>query len=251
MYDNKVNYRWLNLLILLGIFYIGLSTVGAWSGVLFTVLKVLFPFILAFTIAYSLYPIVKKLEQKGVRKWLAITVVVVSILLILIGLLIATLPLFYEQFISFSKMILEAIATVGDKFNINLGEFEVKLGDALNELGKNIGNLVTHGSIDLVGKTLSFAGTFIVTLIVMIYLLADMEKIRNNFAYFLKRFTKRGYYYFQSLDQELGNYLKGLLMFMIIQFFEYSIIFLIIGHPNWLLLGVLACLRLLFHILEV
>ena len=69
-----------------------------------------------------------------------------------------------------------------------------------------------------------------------------MDKIRSNLRYFLKQFTKRGYYYFQSLDQELGNYLKGLLLFMVIQFFEYSIIFLIIGHPNWLLLGVLACI---------
>ena len=128
MYDNRLNYRWFNLLLLLGILYIGLSTVSAWSGVLFAILKVMFPFILAFAIAYTLYPIVRKLEKKGVRKWLAVTVVVVGILLMIVGLLAVTLPLFYEQFISFSKMILEAIGTVGDKFNLNLGEFEVKLG---------------------------------------------------------------------------------------------------------------------------
>ena len=29
---------------------------------------------------------------------------------------------------------------------------------------------------------------------------------------------------------------------MIIQFFEYSIVFLIVGHPNWFLFGVLASL---------
>ena len=157
-------------------------------------------------------------------------------------LLAATLPLFYEQFISFSKMILEAISTVGDKFHWNLGDFEVKLGDTLNALGKNIGSLVTNGSIDFVGKTISFAGTFIVTLIVMIYLLADMDKIRKTFSAFLKRTSKKSYLYFWSLDQELGNYLKGLVLFMVIQFFEYSIIFFLVGHPNWLLLGVLACL---------
>ncbi len=242
MFENKVNYRWLNLLILIGIFYIGLSAVSAWSGVLFTILRVLFPFILAFAIAYSLYPLIRKLEEKGVRKWLAITVVVVGIFLIFIGLIAVTLPLFYEQFISFSKMILEATATVGDKFHLNLGDFEVKLGDTLNQLGKNIGNLVTNGSIDFVGKTISLLGTFIITLIVTIYLLIDMKKIRSGFRKFLQRFTIRGFRYFQSLDQELGNYLKGLLLFMVIQFFEYSIIFFLVGHPNWLLLGVLACL---------
>jgi predicted PurR-regulated permease PerM len=44
------------------------------------------------------------------------------------------------------------------------------------------------------------------------------------------------------MDQEISNYLKGLEIFMVIQFFEYSILFFIVGHPNWLILGVLACL---------
>ena len=242
MFDNKINYRWLNLLILLGILYIGLNTISGWSGVLFSILKVLFPFILAFAIAYALYPLVRKLEEKGVRKWLSITVVVVGILLVLVGVLAVTLPLFYEQLISFSKMILEAISSVGEKFNWNLGDFEVQLSDALNELSKSIGSFVTNGSLDLVGKTFSFAGTFIVTLIVMIYMLSDMQKIREKFSAFLKRISHRSFLYFQSLDNELSNYLKGLLLFMVIQFFEYTIIFFLIGHPNWLLLGVLACL---------
>jgi len=29
---------------------------------------------------------------------------------------------------------------------------------------------------------------------------------------------------------------------MIIQLFEYSLLFFIVGHPNWLILGILACL---------
>ena len=29
---------------------------------------------------------------------------------------------------------------------------------------------------------------------------------------------------------------------MIIQFFEYSILFFVVGHPNWLILGILACI---------
>ena len=44
------------------------------------------------------------------------------------------------------------------------------------------------------------------------------------------------------MDSEITNYLKGLEIFMVIQLFEYSILFLIIGHPNWLILGILACI---------
>ena len=43
------------------------------------------------------------------------------------------------------------------------------------------------------------------------------------------------------MDHEIGNYFHGLAIFMVIQFIEYSFLFWIIGHPNWLLLGTLAC----------
>ncbi len=242
MYSNKINYRWFNLLLLLGILYIGLTTIGAWSGVLFSILKVIFPFLLAFAIAYALYPIEKKLEKKGVRKWLAVTLIIGGAILIMAGLLAVTLPLIYEQLISFSKMILEALSAVANKFNLNLGDVEVKLSDSLNQIVKSIGQIVTDGSFDFLGKTVSLAGTALVTLIVTIYLLADMDKIRKRLKKFLSNFSTRSYHYLQSLDKELGNYLKGLALFMVIQFFEYSILFLLVGHPNWLLLGVLACL---------
>jgi predicted PurR-regulated permease PerM len=44
------------------------------------------------------------------------------------------------------------------------------------------------------------------------------------------------------MDAEITNYLKGLGIFMVIQLVEYSLLFFIIGHPNWLILGVLACI---------
>ena len=44
------------------------------------------------------------------------------------------------------------------------------------------------------------------------------------------------------MDIEITNYLKGLGIFMVIQLFEYSFLFFIIGHPNWLILGILACI---------
>ena len=44
------------------------------------------------------------------------------------------------------------------------------------------------------------------------------------------------------MDVEITNYLKGLEIFMVIQLFEYSALFFVIGHPNWLILGILACL---------
>ena len=67
-----------------------------------------------------------------------------------------------------------------------------------------------------------------------------MEKIRKGIKLFLKKQNKRAYKLIKNIDNELGNWLQGLTIFMIIQFFEYSFLFWIVGHPNWLLLGLLA-----------
>ena len=52
--------------------------------------------------------------------------------------------------------------------------------------------------------------------------------------------TEKIFGYVKELDKSLGNYFKGLTICMIIQFLEYSLLFLIIGHPNWLLLGLIG-----------
>ena len=69
-----------------------------------------------------------------------------------------------------------------------------------------------------------------------------MGKIRYWFKELLLSIDKKAYEYFKCLDVEISNYLKGLGIFMLIQLFEYGFLFFIIGHPNWLILGVLACL---------
>ena len=69
-----------------------------------------------------------------------------------------------------------------------------------------------------------------------------MEKIRKEIKGTLRNYSQRGYDYFKLMDKEITNYLKGLEIFMVIQFFEYSFLFLVTGHPNWLILGILACI---------
>ena len=69
-----------------------------------------------------------------------------------------------------------------------------------------------------------------------------MPKIRSKIKNILIRHDKKKYHMISNMDKEITSYLKGLGIFMVIQFFEYTLLFLIIGHPNFLLLGVLACI---------
>lgn len=238
--NNKINYRLVNTLLIMAIIYVVLATSNYWGGIILKIFNIVLPFLLAFIFAYILNPFVKKLEEKGVRKSLALILVILIVLGLLVGLLWVTLPAIYEQLISFSKMITQVITDVSGKFDLNLGNYQIAITDTLNDLIKNLGSYISTGTIDILGKSVNFLTNAIIVFIVGIYLLIDMDKIRSFIKKNLKSYPKP-YQYLKTIDHEMGAYLHGLAIFMVIQLFEYSILFKIVGHPSWLLLGLLAC----------
>lgn len=242
MFKNKLNYKLLNLLMLVVILYLCIETFSWWSGIVSKIFSVLLPFFVAFAIAYALYPCIRTLQKKGIRKSIAISSVLLLVACIIIILVYVTVPLLYEQLISLSKLITDFISTVSTKYKLNLGNFSDTINLSLNKLITNIGSYVSSGILDFILKSISILTKTIIVIILSIYFLIDMDKIRNKLKIILKRINNRAYLYIREIDNELLNYLEGLLIFMGIQFFEYSILFFLIGHPNWLLLGILASL---------
>jgi len=240
MFKNKLNYQLVNLLLLMLVLYLGVSTTSLWGDILFKIISIIFPFIVAFAIAYALNPFVKYFEKKGVRKTLAVAIVIVAVVLFAIVLLSVTLPLIYDQLILFSKMVIEVIQDFSTKFDINLGQFQIAISDTLNDLIKSLGTIISNGTIDLVGKSIDYITKGIIIIIVSIYFLFDMDKIRKSIKEFLKSFKNRSYDYVRLLDYEIGQYFHGLLIFMFVQLIEYCLVFWLVAHPNWLLLGILA-----------
>lgn len=240
MFSNKLNYKVINLTALMLLFYIGFSNIGMWLNILKIMISVIFPFLIAFAFAYSLYPFVTILVHKGLKKNLAIAIIIIGFTLLLLALLVVTFPLIYEQFILFSKYILSVIDTVGVKFHLNLGGFELKLTDYLNNMIKYLSNIVSDGAFGFIDKSIDIIGSFVVGYISGAYFLYDMENIREKIKVTTEKISKKFYQYIKCLDQEIGNYVKGLFIVMFVQFIEYSFLFFIVGHPNWLLLGILA-----------
>ena len=186
MYKNRINYKLLNFLILMGLLYICVTNIGTWFQIFLKVFNVCFPFILAFAISYALYPLVKKLEEKGVRKSIAIFAIVFLVFSILIFLLSMTLPLLYNQLVSFASSIGTVIEGVSEKFDLNLTNVESITNDYLNHLIGSLGNILKDGTIDIVGKTVSILGQSIIVIVVTIYFLSYMDKIREEIKGFLK-----------------------------------------------------------------
>lgn len=238
--ENKINYRLVNFLLLMAIIYIIIATSGYWGGIILKVFNIIVPFLLAFVLAYILNPFVKKLEEKGIRRNLALILVVLIVLGLLVGLMWVTLPAIYDQLIAFSKTVTKVIGDFSFRFDLNLGDFETTIVDALNQMIKDLGGYISTGTIDILGKSVNFLANAVIVFMVGIYFLVDMDKIRAFIKKSLKP-HKREYQYIKTIDHEMGNYLHGLSIFMLVQLVEYSLLFKLVGHPSWLLLGILAC----------
>lgn len=241
MFKNKLNYKIINLAALMLLLYIGITNIGIWWGIFLKCINVLAPFIVAFAFAYALTPLVRFLDKK-LPRWAALLIVILGSVLIIIGILAITLPLLYDQLKLLIKMLIEVFNNFSNKFNVNIGNFEIQVTDYLNEILKSIGNVTSSTTMDILNKSFDFIGKFIVGFVGFIYFLMDMNKIRSRVKELLLSINKRSFKYIQCMDEEITNYLKGLGIFMVIQLFEYSLLFFIIGHPNWLILGVLACI---------
>ncbi len=242
MYKDRLNYKLLNILILVTIIYLGIITFDYWVVFIKKVFNLTFPFIIAFIIAYALSPIVRKIEAKGVRKKLAVGIVVAAVIAIFAALIGITIPIIYDQLIVLSKNIGTIINDLSKTFNIDILEYQSTINDYLNQIIIDMGKYISDGLFNIISQSVNFFTKFIIVFIVSIYFLAEMENIRNAVKYFLSKQNKKVYKLIKNIDNELGHWLEGLCIFMAIQLIEYSLLFWIVGHPNWLLLGLLACL---------
>lgn len=241
----RVNYKMLNILILLTIIYVLFLLKDLWTGVFFKVLAVLKPFIFAFAIAYALYPFLKWLESKKVPKSIAIIIIIILVVLFLSFIIISLIPVFTEQLISLFSSIMAFISEMGSKYDIDIEPIKTNLSDIFNKISYNIGKYISDGAINMVNASISFISNAIIVAVATIYFLIDMDNIRDNLKEFFSKRNKRTYKLIDAIDYETTQYFKGLSLTLLVQVFEYTIIYYLIGHPNFLLLGVLSSISTL------
>ena len=239
MSNRKVNYKLLNILLIFGICFLFYNTLGLWKYVIDKLIAIVTPFIISFAVAYALYPIMVKLQNKGMRKTLSLTFILVCIIGFLIILISLLIPIISEQIGALSSVVLSFIQNISLKYNIDLNYIQDNLTD-INSIVNNYGKSIGDFSFSFISKFIDFFSKFIICFITSIYFLVDMDRIRFKLKKWLKKKNKRTYNYLKRIDYELSQYFVGLEKYILIQFIEYTTIFFIIGHPYYLILGVLC-----------
>lgn len=238
--DKKINYKLVNILLVVAIVCLIYLIRGLWLGILAKIIAVLLPFLVGFAVSYALYPYCKKLEGCGVPKWLAIGILYFILIGFLIILGITVVPLLYDQIVLFLSNISVVLTDISSKFEIDLGILQESISSVSTDILKNIGSSISSGAINILNASIGVITNFIIVIAASIYLLFDMEKIREWIKTKLKRRRKKIYEYIKTLDEAINHYFIGLFRTILIQFIEYTFVFFIIGHPNYLVLSILA-----------
>lgn len=238
--NDKVNYKLLNLLIIIAIVCLLYFIKGLWIGIVVNIFNVIAPFALAFALAYVIYPIVRKLMDSGAPKWLAILTVCILGFGSLFLILLLTVPLLYEQILLFISNISMFLSDMSTKYELNFGGLQSSLTEFSSNIISSLGSHISNGAISVVNSSINVVSTGAVVVCAAIYFLIDMPKIRERVKKYFNRRNKRTCVYLAKLDDELTKYIGGMGKAILIQIVEYTLAFALIGHPNYLILGILS-----------
>lgn len=242
MIKNRINFKLVNaVLFILAIFLIYQSS-DLWIGIIKLIFNILLPFLIAFVIAYAFYPVVKKLIDKNIPKSLAILLVVGGVFA-LISIIIALItPTIMSQLTSLFNGIISFLKELSVEYNVNFKDIQNTLSISFNDTLEKLGTYISNGALSFIGISIDYISKIFIVLASFVYFLADMDKIRKFIKEYLSHKSKKIYNYVLTLDDEMRRYIVGFMKIVIISFFEYSLVYTLIGHPNALMLGTLAAL---------
>ncbi len=240
MIKNKLDYKLVNITLIIFSVFLIYQTKDFWVGLLSLFLNITLPFFIAFVLAYAVFPFVRKLMNRGVPKGVSVFTVILCILILTIAMISLITPLLIDQTTSLFNGIVSFLKELSLDYNINFKDVQNTLSSSFNNILEKLGSYISNGAINVISVSANYISKFFIVFAAFIYFLIDMDKIRLFVKEFLKSRSKKMYDYVTTLDNEMEMYLSGFMKIVIISFFEYSIIYTIIGHPNAVLLGGLA-----------
>lgn len=243
MIKNKIDFKLVNIALIVLIVFLLYRTGNLWIGVTGKVVSIVLPFLFAFAIAYAIHPFLQKMQEKNIPKWLGISIIVFIILALaaLVIYLITTVML--GQVSSLFNSIIKFINSLENaKIDFNFAGLETSLTDTFKTILTSLGTYVSDGAINIIDSSIGILSQIFVIFASFIYFLIDMDKIREEIKFYFSKNSEKTYNYVKTLDCEMKNYLSGLVQIIIISLIEYTLVYTIIGHPNAILLGFLAAI---------
>ncbi len=237
-------YKILEIIGILVIIYIFYKLFPFIRLILQFILKVVLPFVIAFVIAFVLEPIVEFLDKKKIKRKFAILIIgaifVGVIFLILrfaiplfvkeLGNFMEMLPSYFIKFKAFINQIMTKFQKIPIDWQASYDKIETMVMTKLSEIIINISNNIQ--------RSFSYVLQLLITPILAIYFLSYYPKIED---FVKKKLIKKEAIYntLSAIKISLRNYIKGVLIIMVILSVATSFSFLIIGIDYAFLFGII------------
>jgi len=233
---DKINYKLINFALILIIFFFIILTKSLWLNILLVLKKILTPIVISFSIAYFFNTLVNLINIKS-QKYNLIKIIVLFLFLFIFSVLFYfAFPILIKEFLNILSSVLEFSEMFFDSKNLSDFNF---LKPVITDLIVKIINNFSNNGFTYIFKSIDVISNFIIILILSVYFLFKMNDIKESIKKLLSK-NKKLFLVVKNIDTSLNNYLKSLLVIIIIEMIEYTFIYFLIGHKNFLLIGLLA-----------
>jgi predicted PurR-regulated permease PerM len=182
--------------------------------------SVLTPVVISVIVAYLLNPLVAKLEQRGAPRGVAILIIYFAFAVALTALLLNMIPMFIEQLRELGEHVPDLVKQAEqlmDGINENKKRFlpealRKALDTNLSTLEMRVTALISR-TLESIGHAVEEMASWIVIPFLVFYMLKDAKAIeRSILVFFAKENRAEITRMLRSIDEALGNYIRGQLM---------------------------------------
>ncbi|WP_374409099.1 AI-2E family transporter [Hydrogenophaga sp.] len=213
---------------------------AVWA-VLTVLSPVLMPFVLAAVMAYALHPLVEKLNDRRVPRWLGggvaialLMMVLIAVMLLIVPVITKQVPLLREQVPALLERVNEGLVPLAARFGIDLQIDVGQVREWLKELVSGHGQELLNGllsSLRIGGSALAAVfGNLVLTPIVAYYLLLDWSgMVERSKRLIPPRWLPSVQSFLDETDEVLGQYLRGQLLVMGVLAVFYAVALALVG----------------------
>lgn len=239
-------------ILILVIVWLFRSTDVVWKGLFQRLWTIFEPFVLGFIVAFVLRPLIRRCEQKKISRKAVIPVVYILILILFLWMLFTLVPMIFSRLGDLITSAVSGLQWLYDAYAKNtltgapnwLQQVVSTLVSALNDV-KNITPDLSRNLTKMLNQTLAVFTKTLFTLIVSIYICSEWEVLTEDIVYVAARIHPDLPLYLHAIGDQAGDYVRSLLILMVIKFGEYALLYSLVGHHDWLVLATLTALGLI------
>lgn len=246
--SKKITQTLLNILAILLIGVLIIANSPIWQNIINTAWVLLKPFLFGFIIAFALNPLINWFQERIQKRAAAVTIVYVLAIASVIALIWIIVPVLYsniaEMLPAFESGLDEIRVFFLNNFKYDISPLVGHIQLLVNELLKD--SAVLNTTLDVLMQALATATNIFIYIILAVYLSFNYQNVKvmiGKFAYKLDRHLPS---YLVQIDYSMIQYIKAFVIGAVAQGIMAGLMYLIVGQPNWLVLGLLSAISCIF-----